>query len=62
MRVGVSVRRNQFLVQHLEALGLVDAVGRGVVLLVEEAAQDGLPGPKIETPEGFVAVTLFLGS
>lgn len=31
MRVGVSVRRNEFLVTHLEALGLVDAVGRGVV-------------------------------
>jgi ATP-dependent DNA helicase RecG len=62
MRVGVSVRRNQFLVQHLESLGLVDAVGRGVVLLVEEAAAIGLPEPKIETPEGFVVVTLFLSS
>lgn len=62
MRVGVSVRRNEFLVQHLEALGLVDAVGRGVVLLFEEAAGLGLPEPTIETPEGFVAVTVFASS
>ena len=62
MRVGVSVRRNEFLVQHLEALGLVDAVGRGIVLLLEEAATLGLPEPTIETPEGFVAVTLFMSS
>jgi ATP-dependent DNA helicase RecG len=61
MRVGVSVRRNQFLVQHLESLGLVDAVGRGFVLLLEEAAELGLPEPDIATPEGFVVVTLFLG-
>ncbi|MGH3262843.1 MAG: RNA-binding domain-containing protein [Trebonia sp.] len=59
MRVGVSVRRNEFLVQHLESLGLVDAVGRGVVLLLEEAAGLGLPEPKIDTPEGFVVVTVF---
>ena len=61
MRVGVSVRRNEFLVQHLESLGLVDAVGRGVVLLLEEAAGLGLPEPTIETPEGFVALVLFPG-
>jgi ATP-dependent DNA helicase RecG len=59
MRVGVSVRRNELLVQHLEALGLVDAVGRGVVLLLEEAASLGLSEPRIEVPEGFVVVTLF---
>ncbi len=62
MRVGVSVRRNEFLVQHLESLGLVDAVGRGVVLLLEEAAGLGLPDPRIETPEGFAVVTLFVTS
>lgn len=62
MRVGVSVRRNAFLVQHLESLGLVDAVGRGVVLLLEDAARIGLPEPTIETPEGFVVVTVFAGS
>ncbi|MDQ6775614.1 MAG: putative DNA binding domain-containing protein [Actinomycetota bacterium] len=62
MRVGVSVRRNEFLVQHLEALGIVDAVGRGVVLLLEEAARLGLPEPRIETPEGFVVVTLCTSS
>lgn len=62
MRVGVSVRRNQFLVQHLESLGLVDAVGRGIVLLLEEAAERGLTEPKIATPEGFVVVTLFLSA
>lgn len=60
MRVGVSIRRNQFLVAHLESLGLVDAVGRGIVLLLEEAAESGLPEPTIEIPEGFVLVTLFL--
>ena len=62
MRVGVSVRRNEFLVQHLESLGLVDAVGRGVVLLLEEAAGLGLPEPRIDTPEGFVVVTVFASS
>lgn len=62
MRVGVSVRRNEFLVQHLESLGLVDAVGRGVVLLVEEAARLGLPEPTIHNPEGFVVVTLHTAS
>ncbi len=62
MRVGVSVRRNEFLVQHLQSLGLVDAVGRGVVLLLEEAAGLGLPEPTIETPEGFAVVTLFVTS
>jgi len=62
MRVGVSVRRNEFLVQYLESLGLVDAVGRGVVLLLEEAARLGLPEPTIKTPEGFAVVTLFVTS
>lgn len=62
MRVGVSVRRNQFLVQYLESLGMVDAVGRGFVLVLEEAAALGLPEPVIETPEGFVVVTLFLNA
>ena len=62
MRVGVSVRRNEFLVQHLESLRLVDAVGRGVVLMLEEAASLGLPEPRIETPEGFVIVTLYVRS
>ena len=62
MRVSVSVRRNQFLVQRPESLGLVDTVGRGVVLLLEEAAELGLAEPRIDTPEGFVVVTLFLVS
>jgi hypothetical protein len=32
------------------------------VLLLEEAAELGLAEPKIDTPEGFVVVTLFLGA
>lgn len=60
MRVGVSVRRNQFLVQYLESLDIVDAVGRGFVLVIEEAAELGLLEPMIETPEGFVVATSFL--
>lgn len=60
MRVGVSVRRNQMIVQRLVELGLVDAVGRGIVLLVEEAARLGLPEPAIDVPPGFTRVALHL--
>lgn len=56
MRVGVSVHRNPFLVEFLRGRRIIDAFGRGVVLLVEEAAALGLPEPLIETPEGFVSV------
>jgi predicted HTH transcriptional regulator len=58
MRVGVSVRRNQMIVQHLVELRLVDALGRGIVLLVEEAATLGLPEPTIDVPPGFTRVVL----
>lgn len=52
MRAGVSVRRNQFVFARLVELGLVDAVGRGLVLLFEEAADLGLPEPEISVEEG----------
>jgi ATP-dependent DNA helicase RecG len=58
MRVGVSVHRNPYLVDYLRGRRVIDALGRGVVLLVEEAASLGLPDPEIQTPEGFVAVTV----
>lgn len=58
MRIGVSVRRNQMIVQHLVDLRLVDAIGRGIVLLVEEAANLGLPDPTIDVPPGFTRVVL----
>lgn len=61
MRVGVSVRRNQMIVQHLVERRLVDAIGRGIVLLAEEAAGLGLPGPDIDVPPGFTRVALHLG-
>jgi ATP-dependent DNA helicase RecG len=60
MRVGVSVRRNQFLMQRLTELGLVDAVGRGVVLLYDEAAALGLPEPLVTVQDTWTTVTLYL--
>lgn len=60
MRVGVAVRRNPFLVGRLAELGLVDAVGRGFVLVVEEALAIGLPEPEIAVGNGFVTVALRL--
>lgn len=60
MRVGVSVRRNPFLVAHLNELHMVDAVGRGFVLVVEEALGLGLPEPEVRTPDGFVEVVVRL--
>lgn len=56
MRVGVSVHRNPFLVDFLRGRRVIDALGRGVVLLIEEAAELGLPDPEIRVPEGFVEV------
>lgn len=61
MRIGVSVRRNQMITQHLVALRLVDAIGRGIVLLIEEAADRGLPEPEIDVPPGFTRVVLHFG-
>ncbi len=60
MRLGVSVRRNQFLMQRLTELGLVDAVGRGVVLLYDEAAELGLPEPRVTVQDTWTTVTLYL--
>jgi ATP-dependent DNA helicase RecG len=60
MRVGVSIWRNQFLVQHLTSLGFVDAVGRGIVLLFEEAARLGLPEPSITVVETWTTIELGL--
>ena len=58
MRIGVSVRRNPFIVSHLAELGVVDAVGRGFVLVVEEALAQGLQEPQVRTPDGFVELVL----
>jgi ATP-dependent DNA helicase RecG len=58
MRIGVSVRRNPFVVQHLVERRVVDALGRGIVLVIEECLTRGLPEPLIETPPGFVEITL----
>jgi ATP-dependent DNA helicase RecG len=58
MRVGVSVRRNPFLVARLAELNIVDAVGRGFVLVVEDSLALGLPEPRVRTPDGFVEVVL----
>jgi predicted HTH transcriptional regulator len=58
MRVGVSVRRNQFVTQHLVEQGLVDAVGRGIVLLFDDAAALGLPEPRIVVKDAWTTVTL----
>jgi ATP-dependent DNA helicase RecG len=58
MRVGVSVRRNQFLMQHLVDQGLVDALGRGVVLLFDEAEALGLPEPTITVVDSFTTTAL----
>ena len=58
MRVGVSVRRNQFLMQHLVEHGLVDALGRGVVLLFDEANDLGLPEPSISVADAVTTTVL----
>jgi ATP-dependent DNA helicase RecG len=58
MRVGVSVRRNPFLVGRLEELNVVDAIGRGFVLVIEEALALGLPEPHVRTPDGFVEIVI----
>lgn len=60
MRVGVTIRRNQFIVQHLVERGVIDALGRGWVLIVEEALDLGLEEPIIQTPTGFVVATMWL--
>lgn len=58
MRVGVSVRRNPFIVQHLVDRRVIDGLGRGVVLLLEDSVARGLTEPRIETRAGLVIVTL----
>ncbi len=60
MRLGLSIRRNEFIVQHLARAGLVDALGRGVLLLYEEAAELGQREPEIVPTETATRVTLFL--
>lgn len=60
MRAGVSVRRNQFVMQRLTELGLVDAVGRGVVLLYDDAVSLGLREPVIAVVDTWTTVTLYL--
>ena len=60
MRIGVSVRRNQFIVQFLVERGLMDTVGRGVVLLYEEAAKLGPAPPQIEPGDHLTRFTLAL--
>ncbi len=59
MRVGISVRRNQFIMQRLAEENLVDALGRGFVLLVEDALTQGLPEPEVAQTDGVVLVTLW---
>jgi ATP-dependent DNA helicase RecG len=60
MRVGISVRRNQFLFQHLIDQRMVDGLGRGIVLLYEEAAELGLQPPSITAADHWTTVTLSL--
>jgi ATP-dependent DNA helicase RecG len=60
MHVGVSVRRNEFILQHLAGLGIVDAVGRGVVLMYEEAIELGLSEPEIVADDAWNRITLYL--
>lgn len=59
MRVGVSARRNEFIFARLAELGIVDAVGRGVVLLYEESARLGLREPEIHIEETWTRVVLW---
>lgn len=59
MRVGVSARRNEFIFGRLAELRIVDAVGRGVVLLFEEAARLGLREPEIHIEESWTRVVLW---
>lgn len=52
------MRRNPFLVGRLEELNIVDAIGRGFVLVIEEALALGLPEPHVRTPDGFVEIVI----
>ncbi len=60
MRLGVTVRRNELVMQHLARLGTVDLVGRGLPALFDEAAARGVREPEIRTGPSFTRVTLFL--
>jgi ATP-dependent DNA helicase RecG len=59
MRIGVSARRNEFIFGRLAELRIVDAVGRGIVLLYEEAARLGLRDPEIHIEESWTRVVLW---
>lgn len=59
MRIGaVSVRRNQLVVHRLAELKLVDANGRGVLLMIRSAKQNGLADPVIEPGDAWTRVTV----
>lgn len=60
MRLGVTVRRNELITQHLARLGTVDLVGRGLPALFDEAANLGVRPPDIMTTPSFTRVTLLL--
>jgi ATP-dependent DNA helicase RecG len=60
MRLGVTVRRNELVMQHLARLGTVDLVGRGLPALFDEAAGLGVREPDILTSPNLTRVTLFL--
>jgi len=58
MRIGISVHRNPFLVEFLRSRRIIDAFGRGIVLIVEEAARLGLPEPSISDAGDVVSVII----
>lgn len=58
MRIGISVHRNPFLVEFLRSRRIIDALGRGIVLIVEEAARLGLPEPSISAADDVVRVVI----
>jgi len=60
MRLGVTVRRNELVMQHLARLGTVDLVGRGLPALFDEASSLRVREPDIVTNPGFTRITLFL--
>ena len=54
----VTVRRNQLIMHRLAELGLVDANGRGVLLMIRAARELGLAEPIIEPGAEWTRVTL----
>ncbi len=57
-----SKRRNPLIANAFFRYGFIEAWGRGILLMMEEAAKAGLPEPVIEEYAGGIQVTFFKSS